>query len=202
MTRPMGTVSITTRMVPATKDTGSRISSMVMVRRPGLIMLVTRVIIAMERSTEEAISCGLTDQRTPVNSSKTTFTVMASTRGLMAANMTANGRITKWKVKGSLLGKTAENMRVNTSMIKRREMECLRGLMAVNTMDNGKTESSMAKDFTIQAAETLRRVNGLTESVCAGLMRLRQLIQARFRLKLVQVWQVKRQPMQDAVKKK
>ena len=33
-------------------------------------------------------------------------------------------------------------------------MECLRGLMAVNTMDNGKTESSMAKDFTIQAAET------------------------------------------------
>ena len=162
----------------------------------------TKVSTEMERSTEEAISSGLTDQRTPESSPKTIFTAMVFTNGKTAVNMTGNGKTTKWTVKGSLLGKTAENMRVNTSMIKRREMECLRGLMAVNTMDNGKTESSMAKDFTIQAAETLRRVNGLTESVCAGLMRLRQLIQARFRLKLVQVWQVKRQPMQDAVKKK
>merc|ERR1711997_921239 len=109
-TRPMGTESITTRMAPAMKDIGSRINNMVMVKRSGPIMLVTRVSTAMERNMEEANSCGLTDRCTPVSSSRTTFTAMVFTLGRMVANTTVNGRTTKWTVKESSLGLTGENM--------------------------------------------------------------------------------------------
>ena len=141
---------------------------MVTERRSGPIMLVTKVSTVMERNTEEDNSCGLTDRCTPVSSLKTTFTEMVFTLGQTDANMTANGRITKWTAKESSLGLTAENMKDSTLMIKRRDMECLRGLMAVSTMETGETGSSTVRVFIIQAAERLRRANGPTASVFAG----------------------------------
>merc|ERR1712051_113790 len=135
------------------------------------IMLVTRVSTAMVKSTGEASSCGLTDLCTPASSSKTTSTVMVSTHGQTVDSMTANGRTTKWTVKESSLGLTEGNTKDSMSTIKRRDMECLHGPMAASTMETGGMESSMAQAFITQAVGKLRRENGPTASVFAGLMR-------------------------------
>ena len=68
------------------------------------------------------------------------------------------------------LGLTGKNIKASTLKRKKRDMEYLRGQMVVSTMEIGKTGSSTVKDFILHQPELVGRVNGLMESVFAGLM--------------------------------
>ena len=153
MTRLMGMESMITWMVFATMDTGLKTSNMDMERKLGLIMPISKVSTVKERSTGEVYSHMLTDLSTLVSSLKIIFTVKESSIIQAVANMTANGRITKWTVKESSLGPMEENTRASTLTKKRRDMEYLRGPMVVSTMVVGVTGGSMVLQRIILAVE-------------------------------------------------
>ena len=97
-TRNMGSESIIMQMVLAMKDNGSRTRSMVMVRRPGP-MIVTKVSTAMVRCMGEANTSRVTDRCTLVSSLKTIVTVLVSAVGQTVKFITDNGRTMRWMAK-------------------------------------------------------------------------------------------------------
>ena len=171
MTKHTDLEIIITQMALATKDTGLRISSMVMARKSGLTMPAMRASTATVRSTEEVNSSGLMVPLTPANSRRTTSMVTVFTLGPMVDNTTDSGRTTRWMVQVYLHGPMEESMKVNTWMIKRRVMECLPGLMVVSTTVTGRMESSMVRASTTQAAVKSREANGMRANASGGSIR-------------------------------
>merc|ERR1719471_295895 len=122
------------------------------------------------RSMDVVNSYGLTDQLTPVISSRTIFTVSEFTRGQMGGNTMANGKTTRWTEKVFSPGLMAVNTKDNTSMIKKRDKVSSPGQTVASTMDTGRTENSMERVFIIQAREKLKWVSGLKANVSTGSM--------------------------------
>ena len=170
MIKPMAMANTTTQMEPDMRDTGSRTSSMVRAKRSGQTMPATRENIRTVRSMDVVNSYGLTDQLTPVISSRTTFTVSAFTRGQMEENTMANGRIIRWTEKVSLHGPMAVNTKDNMLTIKKRDRVSSPGQTVASTMATGKTVNSMERVFIIQAKEKSKWESGLKANVSTGSM--------------------------------
>ena len=170
MIKPMAMANTTTQMEPDMRDTGSKISSMVKAKRSGQTMPATRENTKTVRSMDVVNSFGLTDQLTPVISSRTIFTVSEFTRGQMGENMMANGKTTRWTEKVSSLGLMAVNTKDNTLMIKKRDRESSPGQTVASMMAIGRTGNNMERVFIIQAKEKSKWENGLKASVSTGSM--------------------------------
>lgn len=170
MIKPMAMANTTTQMEPDMRDTGSKISSMVKVKRSGQTMPATRENTKTVRSMDVVNSFGLTDQLTPVISSRTIFTVSEFTRGQMGENMMANGKTTRWTEKVSSLGLMAVNTKDNTLMIKKRDRESSPGQTVASMMATGRTGNNMERVFIIQAKEKSKWESGLKASVSTGSM--------------------------------
>ena len=74
--------------------------------------------------------------------------VSATTTGLTARLMQANGRRTRWTVKARSNGKTERATKVTLSTIKEKDMANSGGLMAASTMEDGRAASSMGSAHT------------------------------------------------------
>ena len=170
MIKPMAMANTTTQMEPDMRDTGSKISSMVKVKRSGQTMPATRENTKTVRSMDVVNSFGLTDQLTPVISSRTIFTVSEFTRGQMGENMMANGKTTRWTEKVSSLGLMAVNTKDNTLMIKKRDRESSPGQTVASMMATGRTGNNMERVFIIQAKEKSKWESGLKANVSTGSM--------------------------------
>ena len=170
MIKPMAMANTTTQMEPDMRDTGSRISSMVKVKRSGQTMPATRENTKTVRSMDVVNSFGLTDQLTPVISSRTIFTVSEFTRGQMGENMMANGKTTRWTEKVFSPGLMAVNTKDNTLMIKKRDRESSPGQTVASMMATGRTGNNMERVFIIQAKEKSKWESGLKANVSTGSM--------------------------------
>ena len=90
-TRLMASDATTILMVPSTKATGMKISSMDAAKRSGPTVLNTRVITTMERNTAKESSIGLMAPPTPETLKTTTSKAKESTLGLMVVNSLESG---------------------------------------------------------------------------------------------------------------
>jgi hypothetical protein len=133
-TKPMDTVDTSTLMVPCMKVCGRKISSMVMARRHGLMVLSTREIMWRARRTAQANSCGQTGP--PMRDSSKIITSMEGECifGLIREGIRECGSIIKCMEKEYSLGLMAESMKETTLMIRNKEKVSSHGLMVVNTM--------------------------------------------------------------------
>lgn len=161
--------SIITPMELAMKVIGTKINNTEKEKRSGQTMLAMRASIKMGRNMEEVSSCGPMDQRIQEISSKTTSTAWVFTPGLTEGNMTDNGRTTRWTAKVYSPGQMEENMKDSMLTIRKKDKVYSRGQMDASMMATGKTESSMAREFTIRAKVRLKWVNGPKASVSTGL---------------------------------
>lgn len=109
------------------RDFGRRISSIVRVKKPGLISRFIRGTISRGKSTAKASSSGQMVLFTMVIFMITTFRVTESTSGLMEECIVVIGRTTKCTARESLHGQMAENMKVNMLMTKKKVMAFLNG---------------------------------------------------------------------------
>ena len=91
MTRLTALESIFTQMVPSMKASGRKINSMVLVRRPGLMVHVTRVITLKAKRTDKESSNGLMDPLIKVSSWTTTSTEEVCTFGQTTEDTKASG---------------------------------------------------------------------------------------------------------------
>ena len=88
-----------------------------------------KVIMSMERNTEQALSSGQMGLCILENFITIIFMVRVCILGVMAENTKENGRIIKCMVKVPLPGQMVENMSANMWMIKNKGMENLYGQM-------------------------------------------------------------------------
>lgn len=121
--------------------------------------------IKMERSTDSASFCGLTDLPMKVISLIITSMAKVYTPGPMVEDMKAYGVITRCMVKEYSFGLTAVSMRETTMTIKKKVMVCSSGPMVAATMASGKMASSMVKVFILTKKVMSDKANGLKASV-------------------------------------
>ena len=117
--------------------TGKKIDSMDMVSKPGLIMLVTKETMNMEKNMELELSNG--QMALLILESFTTIISMAkaSILGLTIENTKATGEQTKCTAKVLSIGQMEESMLENTPRIRRKAMENSFGPMADAIEVNG-----------------------------------------------------------------
>ena len=94
--------------------------------------------------------------------------VSATTTGLTARLMQANGRRTRWTVKARSNGKTERAIQVTLSTIKEREKAPSCGLMAASTLEDGRQESSMDSATTSLKKEWQGKESGTTDARLDG----------------------------------
>jgi len=129
----------------------------------GLMELVTKVIMLMERNTAMGGSHGLMEAHMMDSSLITISMDRESTNGQMVDSMKVIGRIIKWKEEEFLHGLTIEDMKESTMTTKKKGMVSFIGLMGENMKVSGKMENNMELGFTHQHQENKRKANGLKE---------------------------------------
>lgn len=101
------------------------------------MVLNTRVITSMERSTDMESSTGLMDQTIKESSRITTFMAKDSISGAMAELTMASGSSTKCTALVSLPGTTVASMKESTTTIRSKARAPLFGLMDASTSEAG-----------------------------------------------------------------
>jgi hypothetical protein len=150
------------------RDIGRKTNSMDKERKPGPMVLSTRVTMLMAKRTEEAASDGLMAQHIKANSLTITSTVKVYISGLILASTMVNGKTTKCMARVCSLGLMAESMRATTMMIRSRVMVFSHGQMAADTMVNGSMESNTERAPILHRKETSSVENGKTERELDG----------------------------------
>merc|ERR1712070_562295 len=130
-----------TLMVPSTRESGLRISSMAMVERNGLMELIMKGSISQARKMVMESSSGQTTHHIKVTSWTITFTDMALTSGLMGGNILETGRSTRCMALVSSHGPMEEGTKESIMTTRNREEECSHGLTAGSTTDCGRMVS-------------------------------------------------------------
>ena len=147
---------------------GLKTSNMATESRRGLMVLVTKVLFNLEKSTVLVRSVGQITRCTSANFYPTTSTAKVSTCGPMDASTRATGRTTKCKVVAPLHGATAANTSVSTMKIKSRATENSSGQMGVRTRVNGLTANSTEKEFLYLKTVSKTLANGEMASATSG----------------------------------
>jgi hypothetical protein len=106
---------------------GKRISSMVMVRRLGLMVLAMKEITREVKNTVKGSSSGQMAQPTMVIFSIITFMVMVPTTGPMVESSRETGETIRCMALEFSSGQTADDTKGSTSTIKNKDTESLSG---------------------------------------------------------------------------
>ena len=137
MIRPMGMANILTLMVLSMREIGLMISSMVLERNTGLMVLNTKETTNLERKMVMVNSYGQINLHIVVTLLTIIFMGRGGTGGLMVVNIAEIGNVIKCTAKEYLRGQMVVNMMDNTLMTRNRVMAFLLGLMDVSTMVTG-----------------------------------------------------------------
>ncbi len=110
---------------------------MVKVTKLGLMALLTKEIIKMEKNTGKDFLNGKMDPLMKENFLKIILMVMVNMSGQTKEYLQANGKIIKWKVLVYSNGQTVDFTKENIKTIKKVETEYILGLMEENMMETG-----------------------------------------------------------------
>jgi len=132
-------------MVLSILEFGVKTSSMERGKRVGLMELVMKEIMFLERNRDTGISNGQMDLSTLDSSSIIISKALENIDGLMAEAIMENGETIRCMVKAFSPGLMAEDMKESTLKIKNRDSVYSFGQMVANILANGVMESSMAE---------------------------------------------------------
>ena len=148
---------------------GKTISSMDMVRNPGLMELFTRANILTARSTRKASSPGLMEPAMREHSTRMPSRVLVSIDGLTVEHTLESGRTTRCTEREPSLGLMVGSTPVSSSTTEKRDTVYSLGAMAAPTKVAGGTENSTVKVYINRRAKAQPgRVSGRMESERAG----------------------------------
>ena len=137
MIRLMDMVNILTLMALSMRGIGLMISSMVLERNTGLMVLNTKETINMVKRMVTVNSYGQINLHIVVTLLTIIFMGRGDTGGLMVVNIAEIGNAIKCTAKEFLRGQMVVNMMDNTLMTRNRVMVFLPGLTDVSTMVTG-----------------------------------------------------------------
>jgi len=96
------------------------------------------------------------------------FKVKVNITGLMVANMTVNGKTTKWKAMECSPGLMEDGMKAHTLTIRKKVKVTSFGPMVVNMKEAGRMVSNMELELTLPPVEKLNKENGKTVNGFTG----------------------------------
>jgi hypothetical protein len=155
---------------------GEWISNMEKEGSTGLIRLLTKEIMKMERSMDKERSIGQMGQCIRANLMRTTSKVMEYTSGPMAVSIMASGTIIRCMDKESSHGLMEEGTKETTCKTKSRGMELSSGLTVKSTLETGMMGDNMDAECISCQLVKREKVNGKMEKELSGQMKSEPLI--------------------------